>query len=91
MSLDLEPITPQVELIPNQEKVLEEKIGIRKWKTIPLVLASMPRWRHLPKMQHLDLDLEPVGEMDQREVAFLDQEITTSKDTQQKQQRLEVY
>ena len=41
-------------------------------------------------MQHLDLDLEQVGEMDQREVGFLDQEITTSKDTLQKQQRLEV-
>ena len=41
-------------------------------------------------MQHPDLDLEQVGEMDQREVGFLDQEITTSKDTLQKQQRLEV-
>lgn len=91
MSLDLEPTTPQAELIPNQAKVLEEKIGTRKQKIILLVLASTPRWRHLPKMQHPDLDLEQVGEMDQRAVAFLDQEITTSKGTLQKQQRLEVY
>ena len=43
MSLDLELTTPQVESIPNQAKVLEEKIETRKQKIILLVLASMPR------------------------------------------------
>lgn len=51
----------------------------------------MRRRQHLQKMQHLDLDLVQVGEMDQREAEFLDQATTISKDTQQKLQPHEDY
>ena len=43
----------------------------------------------LQKRQHLDLDLEPVGETGREEVGFLDLEIITLRDIQQKLQLLE--